>query len=146
MVDDNSMLRVGLRDTIIDEEDMQPVGEASNGVEALERYRQLRPDVVTMDYRMPVQDGLEATRSILAEFPDAHIVFLSIYDGEEDVVNAWRAGAHGYLSKTEATEKIVYAIREVAAGDRCFPDSIARKLESGEEHKPHTPRNSPDVH
>ena len=78
IVDDNTLLRVGLRDTIADEPDMIPVGEAANGAEALEFYRSLQPDVVTMDYRMPNEDGLAATRNILAEFPDARVIFLSI--------------------------------------------------------------------
>lgn len=142
IVDDNALLRVGLRDTILDEEDMVPVGEAANGLEALELYRKLLPDVVTMDYRMPNEDGLEATRKILAEFPDARIVFLSICEGEEDIWNAWQAGVLAYLSKTDAAENIIEAIREVFAGQSYFPAAIAQKLEARKGQASLTPRES----
>ncbi len=140
VVDDNALLRVGLRDTIADEPDMVPAGEAQNGVEALEMYRRLRPDVVTMDYRMPNEDGLEASRKILEEFPDARIVFLSICEGEEDIWNAWQAGVRGYLSKTEAAENVIDAIRCVAAGGTYFPPQITDKLEARKGQKSLTPR------
>lgn len=140
IVDDNTLLRVGLRDTISDEKDMEVIGEASNGSEAVERYRQLRPEVVTMDYRMPNEDGMEASRRILEEFPDARIVFLSIYEGEEDIWNARQAGVLAYLSKTDASENIIEAIREVYAGNSYFPAAIARKLEERKEQATLTPR------
>lgn len=140
VVDDNALLRVGLKDTVGDEPDMMVAGEAANGSEALERYRELQPGVVTMDYRMPNEDGLEATRKILAEFPDARIVFLSVYEGEEDIWNAWQAGVLGYLSKTGAIENVIEAIREVAAGNSYFPATIAGKLEARKEQDSLTPR------
>ncbi len=140
VVDDNALLRVGLSGTIGDEPDMKVVGEASNGADALALYRDLSPDVVTMDYRMPNEDGLVTTRKIIAEFPDAKIVFLSIYEGEEDIWNALQAGVRGYLSKTEALENVVEAIREAAAGNSYFPASIAAKLENRQDRESLTPR------
>lgn len=140
VVDDIALLRMGLRDTIADEGDMVVVGEASNGVEAVEQYRRLQPDVVTMDYRMPNEDGLEATKKIIEEFPDARIVFLSIYEGEEDIWNAWKAGVVAYLSKTDAADQVVDAIRSVAAGEPYFPASIVRKLEARKGQKSLTSR------
>lgn len=140
IADDNGLLRTGLLDTISDEDDMEPVGEAATGAEALELYRKLKPDVVTMDYRMPDVNGLEASRNILAEFPDARIVFLTNYEGEEDVWNAWKAGVAGYLSKSHAAENIVEAIREVAAGASYYPAAIARKLETRKSKLSLTPR------
>ena len=142
VVDDNALLRKGLRGTISDEEDMVCVGEAANGVEALEQFRKLQPDVVTMDYRMPNEDGLEASKKIFAEFPDVRIVFLSTYEGEEDIWNAWQAGAVGYLSKSEISKSIVEAIREVGAGHSYFPAAIARKLEARKERDSLTPRET----
>lgn len=140
IVDDNALLRVGLRDTIGDEPDMIAVGEAWNGSEAVDRFRELLPNVVTMDYRMPGEDGLQATARILSEFPDALIVFLSIYEGEEDIWNAWQAGVRAYLSKTDEPESVVEAIREVAAGNSYFPASIASKLETRKNRDSLTPR------
>ncbi len=140
VVDDNTLLRVGLRDTIEDEIDMVVVGEAANGMEAFEKYKALLPDVVTMDYRMPVEDGLKASAHILSEFPDALIVFLSIYEGEEDIWNAWQTGVRAYLSKTDDPESVVEAIREVANGNSYFPAGIAKKLEARKNKDSLTPR------
>lgn len=130
IVDDNALLRMGLRDLISDEADLNPVGEAASGTEAVELYRELRPDVVTMDYRMPDEDGLVASQKILAEFPDARVIFLSTYEKEEYIWNAWQSGVYGYLAKSNAAENIIEAIREVAAGGSFFPAAIARKLEA----------------
>lgn len=140
IVDDNALLRYGLRDAISSEEGMVAVGEAANGIEALEQYRKLKPDVVTMDYRMPNEDGLNATRNIVAEFPDASIIFLSICEGEEDVWNAWKAGVQGYLPKTDAAEDILEAILEVGSGGTYFPASIAQKLEFRKQQEDLSPR------
>lgn len=130
VVDDNALLRIGLAEAISREADMELAGEAANGKEALIKYRELKPDVVVMDYRMPVEDGVEGTRNIVEEFPDAKIVLLSVYEGEEDIWNAWNAGVRGYLSKSEAAENFMEAVRAVAKGDTCFPEGIAQKLEA----------------
>lgn len=140
VVDDNPLLRVGLRGTISDETDMTPVGEAGSGVQALELYRSLQPDVVTMDYRMPNEDGLAATIKILDEFPDARILFLSSFDREEDIWNAWKAGVRGYLTKAEAVEQVVEAIRCIYSGETYFPAAIVAKLEARKEQKSLTRR------
>lgn len=130
VVDDNALLRIGLAEAISREADMELAGEAANGKEALIKYRELKPDVVVMDYRMPVEDGVEGTRNIVEEFPDAKIVLLSVYEGEEDIWNAWNAGVRGYLSKSDAAENFMEAVRAVAKGDTCFPEGIAQKLEA----------------
>jgi len=110
------------------------VAEAANGEEALEQYRQVRPDVVLMDLSMPVMDGLEATRAILEEFPDARIIVLTTYVGDEDIHRALDAGAMGYLVKDMMVAEILSAIRRVMSGQRGIPPAVAAKLAE------HTPR------
>lgn len=130
VVDDNALLRMGILEAISEEDDLQAVGEASNGAEAREMFSKLKPDVVTMDYRMPGEDGVECTRKIVSKFPDAKIIVLSVYEGEEDIWQAWQAGVRGYLSKSEAAENVLEAIRVVGAGGTYFPSSIAERLET----------------
>ena len=110
------------------------VAEAANGEEALEKYREVQPDVVLMDLSMPVMDGLEATRAILAEFPDARIVVLTTYAGDEDIHRALEAGAMGYLVKDMLAAEVLKVIRSVMAGRRGIPPVVAAKLAE------HTPR------
>ncbi len=129
VVDDNSLLRLGLIESINCEDDMISVAEAENGAVALERYREFLPDVVTMDYQMPNMTGIEATRKIVNEFPNAKIILLSVFEGEEDIGSAVDAGAKGYLTKTEEIEEVLDAIREVFDGGRYFPAKIAKRLD-----------------
>lgn len=140
VVDDNSLLRLGLTEAIGGEPDLEAVGEAENGVQALELFRKLQPDVVTMDYQMPGDNGVECTRKIIAEFPEAKVILLSVFEGEEDVWNAVQAGAQGYLTKTGEIEEVLDAIREVASGGTYFPAAIAQKLASREERESLTTR------
>lgn len=140
IVDDNMLLRMGLTEAISGEPDMEVAGEASNGVDAYSQYATLRPDVVIMDYRMPKENGVEATRKIKADFPDAKIILLSVYEGEEDVWNAWSAGVAGYLSKSEAAHNIVSAIRQVALGAFVFPEAISQKLDARKNRTSLSPR------
>ncbi len=91
--DDHPLIRAGLVAFLATEPDLQVVAEAANGEEALEKYRELRPDIVLMDLSMPVMDGLSATRAILDEFPDARVIVLTTYDGDEDIHRALDAGA-----------------------------------------------------
>ncbi len=116
------------------EPDLELVGEATNGEEALEQYRALRPDVVLMDLRMPVMDGLSATRAILAEFPDAKIIVLTTYDGDEDIYRALDAGAKGYLLKDMLRTEVLKAVHAVQSGKRGIPAPVAARLAE------HTPR------
>jgi len=129
-VDDNALLRRGLMETISIEPGLQVVGAAANGPEALALYRQLQPDVVTMDYQMPGEDGVATTQKIIAEFPAARVILLSVFDSDEDIWRAVRAGVKGYLTKkTGEVGVVLEAIRAVAAGETYFPPAIARKLE-----------------
>ncbi|MGJ8638087.1 MAG: response regulator transcription factor [Opitutaceae bacterium] len=131
VVDDNALLRFGLMGAIDLETDIESAGSAANAEDALELYREVRPDVVTMDYRMPGESGVECTRQIIAEFPDAKIILYSVFESEEEVWKAVQAGVRGYLTKTaSAVEDVMEAITEVANGGTFFPASISQKLES----------------
>ena len=126
--DDHPMVRAGLAAVIGAEPDMELVGEASNGREALELYREHRPDVILMDLRMPGMDGLAATRAILSEFPTARIVMLSTYDGDEDIHRALEAGAKGYLLKDMLRTEVLNTIRAVHRGQKAIPAAVAARL------------------
>jgi two-component system NarL family response regulator len=128
IVDDHPMIRAGLTATIEPEADMTLVASASNGREGLEQYRQHQPDVALMDLRMPDMGGVEAIRTIRAEFPSAKIIVLSTYQGDEDIYRALEAGAVTYLLKDTLAEKMVGIIREVAAGSRPIPPEVAQRL------------------
>ena len=111
------------------EPDIEVVGEAGNGKEAVDITRRLAPDVVLMDIRMPEVDGLEATRQLLSGPPlPTRIVILTTFENDEYVFDAIRAGASGFLLKTAAAEHLVHAIRVVAAGDALLAPSVTRKL------------------
>jgi len=133
-VDDHPLMRAGVASFLATEPGLQVVAEAANGEEALEKYRELRPDLVLMDLSMPVMDGLEATHAILEEFPDARIIVLTTYAGDEDVHRALDAGARGYLLKDMLVADVLKVIRSVIAGRRGIPPAIAATLAQ------HTPR------
>ena len=130
LADDQELVRTGFRMILGGEEGIEVVGEASNGREALERAIRLRPDVIVMDIRMPVMDGLEATRRLVAEegISDARVLVLTTFDADDHVVQALRAGASGFLLKDVAPEDFVKAIRTVAAGDALIAPSVTRRL------------------
>jgi DNA-binding NarL/FixJ family response regulator len=122
------MIRAGLIATIGPEPDMTVVGSASTGREGLEQYRQHQPDVTLMDLRMPEMGGVEAIRTIRAEFPAAKIIVLSTYQGDEDIYRALEAGAVTYLLKDTLAEKMVGIIREVAGGGRPILPEVAQRM------------------
>lgn len=130
VVDDNAIIRMGLSEALALDPQLEPAGTAASSDEAVTVYRAQRPDVVTMDYRMPGENGIECTRRILTEFPEAKILLLSVFDSEEDILNAVQAGVKGYLTKTAGeVEEVIDAIHEVASGGTFFPASIMQKLE-----------------
>ncbi len=128
IVDDQSMVRAGLRMLLSDQPDIEVVAEAGNGLEAVAHARRLRPDVVLMDIRMPELDGLEATRRILAADPSPRVLVLTTFDLDEYVYEALRAGASGFLLKDAGRERLVEAVRTVAAGESLFAPSVLRRL------------------
>ena len=129
IVDDQALVRAGFRMILDAEDDVEVVGEASNGVEATDEVRRLRPDIVLMDVRMPELDGIEATRRLLAD-EDARtkIVMLTTFDMDEYVYEALRAGASGFLLKDVPPEQLVEGIRAVAIGDALLAPSITRRV------------------
>jgi two-component system, NarL family, response regulator len=127
-VDDHPLIRAGLDAVISAESDIQLVGEAANGAEALERYRELKPDVVLMDLRMPVMDGVAAIKALVGEFPDARVIALTTYEGDEDIYRALSAGAKGYVVKDMLRTELLTAIRQVSGGQRGIPTQVASRL------------------
>jgi DNA-binding NarL/FixJ family response regulator len=128
VVDDHPMIRAGLTATISPEADMAVVASASTGKEGLEEYRRHQPDITLMDLKMPDMGGVEAIRTIRAEFPAAKIIVLSTYQGDEDIFRAIEAGAVTYVLKDMVAEKLMGVIREVASGGRPIPPEIAQRL------------------
>ena len=128
LVDDQRLLREGMRILLELEPDLDVVGEAVNGVEALTRYAELRPDVVLMDVKMPEMDGVAATRQLLISHPQAKVIILTTFDDDEYVFEGIRAGALGYLLKALSGAELADAIRTVAAGGALIEPSVARKV------------------
>jgi len=126
--DDHPLMREGIGAVIASQPDMQLVGEAGDGAEALERYRALLPDVTLIDIQMPNVDGIEAIQAIRAEAPQARIAVLTTYKGDARALQAIRAGAQGYLLKSALRKELTEAIRALAAGQRYFPPEIAAEL------------------
>ncbi|MEW2131422.1 response regulator transcription factor [Streptomyces sp. NPDC005435] len=126
LVDDEPLVRAGLRAVLDAQPDIEVVGEAADGAAVIPLVRQLRPDVVAMDVRMPLLDGIEATRAVLRTVPDPpKIVVVTTFEEDEYVYEALRAGADGFLLKRARPEEIAHAIRLVAAGDSLlFPASV----------------------
>jgi DNA-binding NarL/FixJ family response regulator len=127
VVDDQRLVRAGFRVILDAEPDLVVVGEAGDGQMAIEQTRQLAPDVVLMDIRMPTLDGLAATRTILAE-SQSRILMLTTFDTDEYVYAALRAGASGFLLKDAPSEQLVAAVRAVARGDALLDPTVTRRL------------------
>lgn len=125
IADDQALVRTGLRLILQAEEEMEVVGEAEDGRAAIELVRTVSPDVILMDVRMPVLDGIEATRRVAA---DTRVLVLTTFDLDEVVFEAIRAGASGFLLKTSPADELVRAVRVVAAGDSLLSPSITRRL------------------
>src|SRR5690348_16982537 len=128
LADDHTVVRQGLRALLIAEEDMDIVGEAENGRQAIQLVKKLLPDVAVIDIAMPVLNGLEATRQILQSVPTTRVLILSSYSDDEYVQQLTEAGASGYLVKHTAANDLLKAIREVHRGNAFFSPSIAKRL------------------
>jgi two-component system, NarL family, response regulator len=125
VVDDHPVLREGIAAIIANHPDIVIVDEASDGREAIDKFRRHRPDVTLMDLQMPEIDGIQATHAIRQEFPDARIVILTIFKGDVQVARALEAGAYGYLLKTSLRKELLEAIRTVHEGRRRIPAQLA---------------------
>jgi DNA-binding NarL/FixJ family response regulator len=132
LVDDQALIRTGFKMILETEDDIEVVGEASDGEQAISVTRSVRPDVVLMDVQMPTMDGLEATGRIVR---DAHvpsrIVILTTFERDDYIFEALRAGASGFLLKNAPSEELVHAVRVVAAGDALLAPSVTRKVIEG---------------
>lgn len=139
LADDQAMVRSGLRLILEAEGDLEVVGEAEHGDAAVRMVQQTTPDVVLMDVRMPVMDGLEATRRIVAVAPETRVIVLTTFDVDEYVYGALRAGASGFLLKDAGGDKLVEAIRVVASGEALLAPSVTRRLIEEFATRPETP-------
>jgi DNA-binding NarL/FixJ family response regulator len=128
LVDDHLLFRKGLIRLLDAQPDFDVVGEARDGLEAIEKTRQLRPDVVLMDIRMPNCDGLEATRRIKAQMPDVQVVMLTVSDNEQDLAAAVKYGADGYLLKDLQPEELFEQLRRVGQGEAPLSRGMTGKL------------------
>ncbi|MGA4979617.1 response regulator [Streptomyces cinereoruber] len=130
LADDQTLVRAGFRSILSDEEDIEVVGEAGDGERAFGLARELRPDVVLMDIRMPVLDGLEATRRITADerLEGVRVVILTTFDADDHVYGALRAGASGFLVKDTEPMELLHAVRVVARGDALISPAVTRRL------------------
>lgn len=127
-VDDHPLLREGIAALVSAEADMKLIAEASNGQEAVEKFRQHRPDVTLMDLQMPGVNGIEAITRIQSEFPGARIIVLTTYSGDVQVLAALKAGARAYILKGHVHRELLETIRAVHAGQKRIPPEIAAEL------------------
>ena len=128
LADDHDLFRAGLAGLIDAQPDLQVVGQAEDGLEALSLMSELKPNLIVMDIKMPVCDGLEATRLIRAEVPDAKIVMLTVHDEDEKLFEAIKAGASGYLLKDTKSADFLDGIRRALTGEAVLPPKLASRL------------------
>jgi DNA-binding NarL/FixJ family response regulator len=128
VVDDDHLMRAGLRAVLSSDDGVEVVGEASDGRDAIERARRLRPDVVLMDLRMPRLDGVAATRELLAAVPDTKVLVVTTFEEDDDIFGSLSAGASGFLLKRSRPEELIEGIRTVAAGESLLSPSVTRRV------------------
>jgi DNA-binding NarL/FixJ family response regulator len=139
-VDDHALLRDGIAALIGNQSDMELVGESANGREAIEAFRQHRPDVTLMDLQMPEMGGIDALSAIRAEFPEARIIVLTTYAGDVQVFRALKAGARAFLLKGLLRKELLETIRAVHAGQKRLPPEIAAEIAEHATDSSLTPR------
>ena len=127
-VDDHPLLREGIAAVVNNQPDMQIVAQAANAQEAIEQFREHRPDVTLMDLRLPDRSGIDAMIAIRSEFPDARIIMLTTFEGDVEIKRALEAGARGYVLKSMPPKELVEVIRQVHAGKRRIPPQLAAQL------------------
>ena len=130
IADDQPLMRAALRTCLEAEPDLTVVGEAANGVDAVRLAQRLRPDVIVMDVRMPIMDGIEATRQVVAlpGGPPARVLVMTTFDIDEYIIDALRAGASGFLVKDSPADEVVRAVRVLASGQALLAPSVTRRL------------------
>ena len=146
LADDQAMVRAGFRMILETDPDMAVVGEASNGEQAVDSTRRLRPDVVLMDIQMPDLDGLQATRRITSdEALSSRVVILTTFERDEYVFESLQAGASGFLLKNAPPEELLHAVRVVAAGDALLAPSVTRRIIEQFARRPVRPERGPEL-
>ncbi|GLQ45908.1 DNA-binding response regulator [Dyella lipolytica] len=140
IVDDHPVMRDGLRAVIEQEPDMEVVGEAADGREAIEQFQKLLPDIMLIDLQMPDVDGLQAITTIRSEFPDAIIIVLTTFPGDARVVRAFTLGATSYLLKTARRDEIIKAVRSALSGRHTVAPEVAQEIASHTGHEGLTER------
>jgi DNA-binding NarL/FixJ family response regulator len=130
VADDHYIVRMGLVALVNTEPDMEVVAEAADGAQAIELFAKHSPDLALIDARMPVKNGFEATVEIRKQFPNAAILMLTAFDGDADIRKALEAGVQGYVLKSSTGDKLIPALRAVAAGERWVPKEVADRLAS----------------
>jgi DNA-binding NarL/FixJ family response regulator len=128
IVDDDDLMRAGLRGVLSSDDAIEVVGEASDGRDAVYRTRLLQPDVVLMDVRMPDVDGISATREVLSDFPEVRVVILTTFEEDDFIFGALSAGASGFLLKRTAPEELIAAIHTIAGGDSLLSPSVTSRV------------------
>jgi DNA-binding NarL/FixJ family response regulator len=140
IADDHYLVRMGIVALVNTESDMEVVAEAADGLQAIEMFERHKPDLVLMDSRMVVKTGIEATIEIRKRDPHARVLMLTAFDGDADIRKAFDAGAQGYVLKSSSGEKLIPALRAVAAGQRWIPQEVAHRLSSRNSYETLTPR------
>jgi DNA-binding NarL/FixJ family response regulator len=140
IADDHYLVRMGIAALVNTENDMEIVAEASDGAQAVELFEKHKPDLVLMDSRMAVKTGIEATVEIRKKDPAARVLMLTAFDGDVDIQRAFEAGAQGYVLKSSSGEKLIPALRAVAAGERWIPTEVAHRLSSRNSYETLTAR------
>jgi DNA-binding NarL/FixJ family response regulator len=139
-VDDHPLLREGIATIINNQPDMLLISQAAGGAEAIQKYRELHPDVTLMDLRLPDLSGIDAMIAIRAEFPEARIVMLTTFEGDVEIQRALQAGARGYMLKSMPPSELVQVIRHVHAGKKRVPPEVAAQLAEHMSDEDLTPR------
>lgn len=139
-VDDHPLLRQGIAAIIESQPDMLLVSQAATGSEAVQKYREFKPDITLMDLRLPDISGIDAMIGIRTEFPDARIVMLTTFEGDVEIQRALQAGARGYLLKSTPPDELMQAIRQVHAGKKRVPAEVAAQLAEHMSYESLTPR------
>ena len=140
VADDHYLVRMGLIGLVNTKDDFEVIGEASDGNQAVDLFEKLKPDLVLMDLRMPIKDGIAATAEIISKHPSARVLMLSTYDGDTDIHRAIQAGAQGYVLKSSTGGDLIPALRAVAAGQKWIPKEISARLAARKIFEELTPR------
>jgi DNA-binding NarL/FixJ family response regulator len=140
VADDHYIVRIGLVALMNTEPDMEVVAEAGDGAEAVALFEKFQPDLVLMDSRMPMKNGFEAISEIRRKHPAARVLMLTAYDGDQEIALAIAAGAQGYVLKNSTGDKLIPAVRAVAAGQKWLPKEIAGRLAARKSFEQLTPR------